>query len=68
MTRESHDPRCEDSATKANRCQCACGGNLHGINAPRQRDAEAINALLHATDEELTEAIRGVFAKMDGGR
>jgi hypothetical protein len=31
MTRDSHDPRCERSATS--RCRCDCQGRLHGVEA-----------------------------------
>jgi len=67
MTRDGHDVRCERSVTKASRCQCNCGGNLHGVASTRQILRRAHDRQL-ITEEEYADALERLRTTMEVAR
>jgi len=65
--RAGHDVRCERSATNPRRCQCDCGGNLHGVEAS-QIDLRRAHDRHLITDDELADALSRIRAKVEAYR
>jgi hypothetical protein len=65
--RAGHDVRCERSATKPRRCQCDCGGRLHGVEATK-RDMRRAHDRELITDDEYADALERIRLRVEVAR